>query len=150
MPAFTFLADNISKREHLQHVASTCLEMNVVCQRRRLQSIHRVTEMLFMFNLMLWYNHLSECEHKHEVVSDLFTAFLFWPWLSNRQMKSGCNERQCYSEDGPISPLNLVTKILQGIISVNGGQPYLFSWQRPAFQEQTMVSGLRSSVVIEY
>lgn len=49
--------------------------------------------------------------------------------------------------------LTLVTKILYGFISVysvKGGWRYLFSWQRPAFQEKTMVSAWRSSVVIEY
>lgn len=47
--------------------------------------------------------------------------------------------------------LTLATKILYNIISVcRRGKKYLLPSRRPAFQEETMLSGRTSSVVIEY
>lgn len=101
------LRDNIAERgAPTARGFSSAWYKCVVQPQRRLQSTHGRNEMLFMFILILQYNHSSELRVPSDRSPRLFIAFLFWSRQYDRQMQSGCNERRCYSEDGLLSPLN--------------------------------------------
>lgn len=145
---------SLREREHLRRVASSWLEMTALCScgTQTPECPWSKWNAVYVYSHSMKQTTPVSCERKHQVPSDLFIAFLFWSRQYDRQMQSGCNERRCYSEDGLRSPLNSGDKdIIRHYLCVQArAQPYLFSWQRPSFQEETMASGWRSSVVIEY